>query len=184
MKIAVVGTGISGSVIAYNLCKDHDITVFESEGRLGGHTNTIQVSNDGHNQAIDTGFIVFNDHTYPNFTKLLKDIDQQSQLSEMSFSVQSESTGIEYCGSLSSGYSTLDKLFAQRSNIFRPKFYRMIYDILRFNKESLKIISNLSGSEIVSEYLAQKKYSKTFINYYLLPMAAAIWSAKPDLILE
>ncbi len=184
MKIAVVGTGISGSVIAYNLCKDHDITVFESEGRLGGHTNTIQVLNDGHNLAIDTGFIVFNDHTYPNFTKLLKDIDQQSQLSEMSFSVQSESTGIEYCGSLSSGYSTLDKLFAQRSNIFRPKFYRMVYDILRFNKESLKIISNLSGSEIVSEYLAQKKYSKTFINYYLLPMAAAIWSAKPDLILD
>ena len=178
MKIAVVGTGISGSVIAYNLCKDHDITVFESEGRLGGHTNTIQVSDDGYDLAIDTGFIVFNDRTYPNFIKLLEEIGQQSQLSEMSFSVQSESTGIEYCG------SSLDKLFAQRSNFFRPKFYRMIYDILRFNKESFKIINSLSGSEIVSEYLVEKNYSKTFINYYLLPMSAAIWSAKLDSILD
>mgnify|MGYP001278634504 FL=1 len=178
MKIAVIGTGISGSVIAYNLCKNHDITVFESEGRLGGHTNTIKVSDDGHDLAIDTGFIVFNDRTYPNFIKLLEDIGQQSQLSEMSFSVQSESTGIEYCG------SSLNKLFAQRSNFFRPKFYRMIYDILRFNKESFKIINNLSGSEIVSEYLVEKNYSKTFINHYLLPMSAAIWSAKPDSILD
>ena len=178
MKVAVIGTGISGSVIAYNLCKDHDITVFESEGRLGGHTNTIKVSDDGHDLAIDTGFIVFNDRTYPNFIKLLEEIGQQSQLSEMSFSVQSESTGIEYCG------SSLNKLFAQRSNFFRPKFYRMIYDILRFNKESFKIINSLSGSEIVSEYLVEKNYSKTFINHYLLPMSAAIWSAKPDSILD
>ncbi|MAD91610.1 MAG: FAD-dependent oxidoreductase, partial [Gammaproteobacteria bacterium] len=178
MKIAIVGSGITGNVIAYNLCKDHDITVFESDDRIGGHTNTIQVSEEDNNFAIDTGFIVFNDRTYPNFIRLLEEIGQESQLSEMSFSVQSESTGLEYCG------SSLNKLFAQRINIFRPKFYCMIYDILRFNKESLKIINNLDGSELVSEYLLRNKYSKTFIDHYLLPMSAAIWSAEPNSILN
>ena len=116
MNIAIIGTGIAGNVAAYKLRQEHDITVFEAGSYVGGHTNTVDVEEGATRLAIDTGFIVFNDRTYPNFIGLLDEIGQASQPSVMSFSVQSEDSGLEYGG------SSLNSLFAQRRNILRPAF--------------------------------------------------------------
>jgi len=178
MKIAIIGTGIAGNVAAYNLRQHHDITVFESGAYIGGHTNTFDVDEAGTTHAVDTGFIVFNDHTYPNFIGLLDEIGQESQPSAMSFSVQQQDTGLEYAG------SSLNTLFAQRSNLLRPAFYRMIRDILRFNKESLPDADCLDDAETIGAYFTQKNYGNEFIEQYLVPMAAAIWSAEPGAVLD
>lgn len=171
MKIAVVGTGIAGSVAAYHLAKEHEITVFESDSRIGGHTNTVEVDRFGQTYSVDTGFIVFNDWTYPNFIALLEELGVAWQDSDMGFSVQHEGTGLEYSG------STLNSLFAQRSNLFRPSFYRMVRDILRFNKESLAVLEDQEREPLLGEYLGAHLYSEEFINHFILPMGAAIWSA-------
>ena len=178
MKIAIIGTGIAGNVAAYKLRDNHDITVYESGSYVGGHTNTIDVFERGRRIPVDTGFIVFNDNTYPNFIRLLDEIGQESQQSEMSFSVQSESGNLEYKG------STLDALFAQRRNILRPPFYRMVRDILRFNREASAWNEAPDDSATLGEYLLRHGYSREFADHYLLPMAAAIWSAEPVSVLE
>lgn len=178
MKIAIIGTGIAGNVVAYKLSQEHDVTVFESAGYIGGHTNTVDVFERGRSIPVDTGFIVFNDRTYPNFIRLLDEIGQASQPSEMSFSVRADSHDLEYKG------SSLDSLFAQRSNILRPPFYRMVRDILRFNKEALCWAEEQDESRTLGEYLLSNGYSREFTDHYLLPMAAAIWSAEPISILE
>lgn len=178
MKIAIIGTGIAGNVAAYKLRQQHDITVFEAGSYVGGHTNTVDVEDSGTRLAVDTGFIVFNDRTYPNFIDLLDEIGQASQPSVMSFSVQKEDSGLEYGG------SSLNSLFAQRSNILRPAFYRMIRDILRFNDATLQHVEELDESETIGAYLARNNYSKEFTDQYLVPMAAAIWSAEPVAILD
>jgi len=178
MNIAIIGTGIAGNVAAYKLRQEHDITVFEAGSYVGGHTNTVDVEEGANRLAIDTGFIVFNDRTYPNFIGLLDEIGQASQPSVMSFSVQSEDSGLEYGG------SSLNSLFAQRRNILRPAFYRMIRDILRFNEATLQHVEELDDSEALGAYLARNNYSKEFIDQYLVPMAAAIWSAEPIAILD
>ncbi|MHC4227890.1 MAG: NAD(P)/FAD-dependent oxidoreductase [Planctomycetota bacterium] len=178
MKIAIIGTGIAGNVVAYKLRQDHDITVFESGDYVGGHTNTVDVYENDRPYAVDTGFIVFNDRTYPNFIRLLDEIGQESQPSQMSFSVQSEDGGIEYSG------SSLNALFAQRRNILRPPFYRMIRDILRFNETALLDSDRLSESVALRAYLAENGYSDEFVDHYLVPMAAAIWSAEPVAVLD
>ncbi len=178
MKIAIIGTGIAGNVAAYKLRNEHEITVFEAGTYIGGHTNTLDVYENNQRYAIDTGFIVFNDRTYPNFIRLLDEIGQGSQPSEMGFSVQAENDGIEYSG------SSLNALFAQRRNIFRPPFYRMIRDILRFNRTALPSVSHLDESETLGDYLFENGYSHEFIDHYLVPMAAAIWSAEPVSVLD
>jgi len=178
MKIAIIGTGIAGNVAAYKLRQEHDITVFEAGSYVGGHTNTVDVIEDGRQIAVDTGFIVFNDRTYPNFIQLLDEIGQESQRSEMSFSVQAEGSNIEYSG------SSLNALFSQRMNILRPPFYRMISDILRFNKTTLPSVDHLDYSESVGDYLFENGYSHEFVDHYLVPMAAAIWSAEPVSVLD
>ena len=178
MNIAIIGTGIAGNVAAYKLRQEHDITVFEAGSYVGGHTNTVDVEEGANRLAIDTGFIVFNDRTYPNFIGLLDEIGQASQPSVMSFSVQSEDSGLEYGG------SSLNSLFAQRRNILRPAFYRMIRDILRFNEATLQHVEEFDDSEALGAYLARNNYSKEFIDQYLVPMAAAIWSAEPIAILD
>ena len=178
MKIAIVGTGIAGNVAAFKLRQEHEITVFESAAYVGGHTNTVDVYEDGVEHAVDTGFIVFNDRTYPNFIQLLSDIGQESQPSQMSFSVQAEDKGIEYSG------SSLNALFAQRKNIVRPPFYRMIRDILRFNGNTLPNINQVDESEKLGDYLAQNGYGDEFVDHYLVPMAAAIWSAEPKSVMD
>lgn len=179
-KIAVIGAGISGLTAAYRLGERHDVTLFEANAWAGGHTNTVDVMVDGEKHAIDTGFIVFNERTYPNFIRLLNELGVASRPTEMSFSVRCEDTGLEYCG------STLNGLFAQRRNLLRPSFYRMIRDILRFGREATSIaegndseLSSGAGSAAVAtvgEFLHRRRYSSEFCRNYLLPMGAAIWS--------
>ena len=173
MKIAIIGTGIAGNVAAYKLRDQHDITVFEALHYPGGHTNTIDIEENGRTIPVDTGFIVFNDRTYPNFIRLLDDLGQASQPSVMSFSVRSDARDFEYNG------ASIDTLFAQRSNLFRPSFHRMIRDILRFNREAVVDETQVSDTYTIGEYLDEKGYGNEFLGDYLVPMAAAIWSAEP-----
>ena len=178
MKIAIIGTGISGNVAAYYLNKEHDITVYEANDYLGGHTHTHNIKLEGKSYSVDTGFIVFNYKTYPNFTGLLEELGVKEQLSKMSFGVKCEKTGLEYMG------STINSLFAQRRNIFRPSFWRMILDILRFNRQATDLLEDASDDISLGEYLKREKFSQTFINYYLVPMAAAVWSADLNLMYQ
>lgn len=170
MRIAIIGSGISGLVAACKLHQHHEITVFEANDYIGGHTNTVDVEVDGKSYAIDTGFIVFNDRTYPNFCQLLDELDVESRPTPMSFSVRSEADNLEYNG------SSLGGLFAQRRNLLRPQFYRMVSDILRFNRDSVELLNDADDTITVGEYLRQNEYSAQFANHYLLPMGAAIWS--------
>jgi len=176
MKIAVIGTGIAGNVAAYHLAREHEITVFEADDRIGGHTNTVAVEHQGNSYAIDTGFIVFNESTYPNFIKLMDDLGVAWQDSDMGFSVRHEKTGLEYSG------STLNSLFAQRGNLLKPSFYRMIRDILRFNKEAPRLLLPDALDVSLASFLAAGNYSSEFINHFIIPMGAAIWSAKPSVM--
>lgn len=172
MKVAIIGAGISGLTAAYRLSTAHDVTVFEANHYPGGHTNTVDVELDGEQHAIDTGFIVFNDWTYPNFIALLNELNVSSVPTSMSFSVRCDAENLEYNG------SSVNGLFSQRRNLIRPSFYRMLRDILRFGKEAPEVLRGFSvaGETTVGEYLAQKKYSREFAEHYLLPMGSAIWS--------
>jgi predicted NAD/FAD-binding protein len=171
MKIAVIGTGIAGNIAAWKLARDHDVTVFEAASRIGGHTNTLDVELDGQVYAVDTGFIVFNGRTYPNFIAMLDELGVAWQDSDMSFSVRHHRTGLEYNG------SNLNGLFAQRSNLFRPRFHGMIRDILRFNREAPKLLEPGAADPTLSAYFDQENYSQAFVENFILPMGAAIWSA-------
>jgi predicted NAD/FAD-binding protein len=174
MRIAVVGTGIAGNVAAYHLNREHDITVFEAENHVGGHSHTHDVEQDGEHYSIDTGFIVFNDWTYPNFIELLTDLGVEAINSEMSFSVKCGRTGLEYNG------TSLNSLFAQRRNLIRPSFWRMLRDILRFSREAPALLAPDTADVSLGQYLRLNKYSRQFIDRYLIPMGAAIWSAAPE----
>lgn len=173
MKIAIVGTGIAGNVAAYHLSHEHEISVFEADSRIGGHTHTIDVNLAGRQYAVDTGFIVFNDRTYPNFIELLDDLGVASQASDMSFSMRNENNGLEYKG------STLNTLFAQRRNLLRPSFFRMIRDVLRFEREAPGVLEYGAAPISLGEFLKTGNYSAEFTEQYIIPMGAAIWSAQP-----
>lgn len=181
MKIAIIGTGISGMLAAHLLSQDHQLTVFEANDYIGGHTHTVAVARNEKTYPIDTGFIVFNDQTYPNFIKLLDHLGVASQPSTMSFSLTCERTGLEY------NAATLNALFAQRRNLFRPAFYRMLRDIVRFNREAPALVhtqSQAPATLTLGKYVNDHAYSQPFIEYYLMPMGAAIWSAKPHAMWE
>ena len=173
MRIAIVGSGISGLTTAWLLARQHDVVVFEAEQRIGGHTATVDVRLDGRDYAIDTGFIVYNDRTYPNFIRLMSELGVSSQPTEMSFSVSHDTARLEYAG------SDLNTLFAQRRNLLRPAYWRMLRDILRFNRESVRDLEEgRIGPELgLGEYLDTNHYSEEFRNWYLIPMGAAIWSS-------
>ena len=179
-RIAIIGSGISGLSAAWFLRNRHDITVFEAADRIGGHTATVDVELQGQSYAVDTGFIVYNDWTYPNFIRLMDAIGVTSRPTQMSFSVHCDRTGMEYCG------SNLNGLLAQRSNIVSPRFWRMVRDIIRFNRESVEDLDagRVADDESLGEYLTARGYSDTFINQYLVPMGAAIWSASTRTMLE
>jgi len=164
-------------VAAWYLQQRHSITVFEANDYIGGHTHTVPIEKDGRSYAIDTGFIVFNKRTYPNFCQLLDRLGVESQESEMSFSVKCERTGLEYCG------TSLNTLFAQRTNLFRPSFLQMLMEILRFNRESPELLSEDSVEISLGDYLIRGRYSQTFRENYLIPMGAAIWSTSPSKML-
>lgn len=170
MKIGIIGSGISGLVTAYRLSSQHNVTLFEANDYVGGHTNTVRVELEGETHDVDTGFIVFNDRTYPNFFRLLDELEVESQPTSMSFSVRCDRTGLEYNG------TSLNGLFAQRTNLFRPHFHRMIRDILRFNREAVLLLDRGGEEMTVAEFLRTNRYSDAFANHYLLPMGSAIWS--------
>jgi predicted NAD/FAD-binding protein len=173
LRIAVVGTGIAGNIAAHRLHPRHDVTVFEASSYVGGHSNTIEVADGEDVRMLDTGFMVFNHRTYPHFTELLRELEIDSFETSMSFSVRCETNGLEYNG------STLNSLFAQRRNLLRPSFHRMIRDILRFNREAVSLLESDAPFLTLAEYLARSKYSREFVQHYLLPMGASIWSAEP-----
>lgn len=173
MKIAIVGSGISGLTAAYLLHREHEITLFEANGYIGGHTNTVEVEQEGQKYAVDTGFIVFNGKNYPNFVKILDQLEVESQPTSMSFSVRCARTGLEYNG------TSLNGLFAQRRNLLRPSFYRMVMDILRFYREAHELLEGGDESMTLGEYLGRKGFSPQFVEHHIVPMGAAIWSADP-----
>ena len=177
MKIGIIGAGISGLVAAEKLRHLHDVTVFEAGSYIGGHTNTIDVETPDGLLAVDTGFIVFNDRTYPNFIALLDRLGVPSQDTIMSFSVKCERTGLEYRG------ADLNGLFAQRRNLLNPKFYRLLMDMLKFfrlGEAMLEADSDMDESESVESFLRRNKFSDQFVQQYFLPMGAAIWSSSYD----
>lgn len=168
-KIAIIGSGIAGLTCGYYLAGKHAVTLYESEGRLGGHTHTVDVDWAGEQSRIDTGFIVFNDRTYPNFIELMEANHVPYQPTEMSFSVRNDAIGLEYNG------HNLNTLFAQRSNVWRPKFWKMLQDIVRFNAD-VRDYAEGAPKLTVGEYLDSNGYSEMFKDNYVLPMISAIWS--------
>ena len=178
MKIAIIGTGIAGLTAAHLLHHRHDITVYEAANYVGGHVNTIEVHEDHQSIAIDTGFIVFNDWTYPHFEKLLSTLDVQVQNSEMSFSAQCEATDFEWSG------NGLRGLIFNKENWNQYKAYQILFDVLRFNKTAKEYLVSDQFNQTLGEFLTQNKFSETFIQNYLVPMGAAIWSSEPGQINE
>ena len=186
-RIAIIGSGISGQTCGYLLSKQHHVTLFEANDYVGGHTATIDLDIDNKTLAVDTGFIVFNDRTYPNFIKMMKQIGITSKATEMSFSVHNKASGLEYNG------HNLDTLFAQRKNLLNPRFYYFIIEILRFNRLAKKATTliqsdqtaegakvnqaNLDTQVALGEFLDQHGFSDYFATHYVLAMTAAIWSA-------
>ncbi len=178
MKIAIIGSGVSGLTVAHMLNKQHDISVFESSDYVGGHVNTIHIEDAQRNLEIDTGFIVFNDWTYPNFEKLIKNLDIKIQNSQMSFSAKCEATGFEWSG------NGLKGLMFNRDNWNQLKSYQMFSDIIRFNKDAKLFIQEKNIDISLGQFLKNRKYSDAFIKYYILPMGAAIWSSEAPQINE
>ncbi|TNE83367.1 MAG: FAD-dependent oxidoreductase [Gammaproteobacteria bacterium] len=172
-KIAVIGAGISGLTAAWLLAEHHEITLYESANYAGGHTNTRKVEAGGRWWPVNTGFIVFNDWTYPNFVRLMERLDVASEASNMSFSVACSRTGLQYNG------TNLNTLFAQRRNVLNLPFLKMIHEILRFNRETRADLASdaIDGGETLGNYLGRKGYSAYFRRNYIVPMGAAIWSA-------
>lgn len=170
MRIAIIGSGIAGLTAAWRLHASHDVTVFEAAHRAGGHTHTHRFDIDGQSIAVDTGFIVFNDRNYPNLERLFADLGIRGAASGMSFSVSCERTGIEYNGGSVTG------LFARWRNLITPDFWLMIRDILRFNREAPALLDVDAVGPSLGEYLESARFSRPFMDRYLLPMGAAIWS--------
>ncbi|MCK6458448.1 MAG: FAD-dependent oxidoreductase, partial [Planctomycetes bacterium] len=177
MRIAIVGSGISGLLCGHLLHGDHEVTIFEAEDYAGGHTHTVEVESGGRVHAVDTGFIVYNDRTYPNFSALLARLGVRTRPTTMSFSVRCDRTGLEYNG------SSLRQIFVQRRNLVRPSFLRMLRDILRFNRDAPRILDTPLASRPLEDLLREGGYSREFAERYLVPMGSAIWSMPPRRIL-
>ena len=178
MKIAVIGSGISGMVSAYKLSSKNDVTVYEKNSYIGGHTNTIDVNNGVANIPVDTGFIVFNKKTYPNFVKLMESLGVAYQKTSMSFSVRCQSTGLEYNG------TDFNRLFAQRSNLFKPSFYKFIAGIAAFNGKAKQFLQSDQPEITLREFVKREGIAEKVVSHYLIPMAAAVWSADPEQMWE
>jgi uncharacterized protein len=179
LRIAVIGTGISGLSAAWLLQPKHDVTVYEKAGRVGGHSNTVSVRLDGVDLDVDTGFIVYNATTYPNFVELLRVLGVESHDTDMSFAASLDGGRIEYSG------ASLAGLFSQRSNLLRPRFWRMLADLVRFYASATRDARlPMAEDTTLGEYLAAGRYGAAFRDHHILPMASAIWSAPPAEILS
>lgn len=174
MRVAIVGAGISGLSCAWHLQHDHEVTLFEAGRHAGGHVNTVDVDTPTGPRAIDTGFIVFNRSDYPHFSNLLDALDVATQPTSMSFSVHDERTGREY-----NATDSLNRVFAQRGNLLRPDFHRMLIDIVRFYRRAPALLECSPPGPTLDEYLETEGYSGVFRDFHLLPMASALWSAPP-----
>ena len=163
MKIAIIGSGISGMAAAYLLNKNHDVTLYEKNDYIGGHSNTLEINYNGKQIAVDTGFIVFNNHTYPNLTKLFNDLGVVVKKSDMSFAASINQGQIEYAG------TNLGTVFAQKKNIFNWQFLLMLRDIMKFNKSATNILQRADNISL-GEFLDELKMGKYFREFYLLPM--------------
>jgi predicted NAD/FAD-binding protein len=181
MNIAVVGTGISGLVAAHLLGRHHAVTVLEAEARIGGHAHTVRAEVDGRVHDVDTGFIVFNEKTYPGFCRLLARLGVESQPSDMSFSVRSDRHGVEYATHSLNGW------FARRRHMVDPRFHAMLREILRFHRESRAALA-AGGEELealrLGDLVRRRGYSSRFVDLFLVPMGAAIWSTPPSRFLD
>jgi len=178
-KLAIIGSGIAGMCAAYFLNDKYDITIFEKNDYVGGHTNTVKVDENGKPIFIDTGFMVFNKVTYPNLTKLFEQLNVPIKPTDMSFSVTHVESGLEYTG------SGINGLFSQRKNIFNPGFIKMLLQINRFNSECMETLDNHRYSNYsLAEYVEEKKYGQDFLHKYLIPMSSAVWSTPPDMMLK
>lgn len=180
MDIAVIGSGISGLACAHYLSRKHQVSVFEASDQIGGHTATVDVRLGTRRYAVDTGFIVYNDWTYPRFIALLDEIGVSSKPTAMGFSVRDERSGLEYSG------NNLNTLFAQRRNLLSPRFLGMLRDLLRFNREAVADLEGeqLEAGETLGDYLRRRRYGDAFTNQYLVPMASAIWSSDCASVLD
>jgi predicted NAD/FAD-binding protein len=174
MKIAIIGGGISGLTASYLLYKDFDITLFEANDYIGGHTHTVPVNRDHGSYMVDTGFIVFNKKTYPNFCKIISNLGIEYQPTQMTFSVKCLRTGIEY------NAHSLNTFFAQRKNLFVPSHYKMILDIFRFRSEFDRLLDHDLDAEPLVPYLEKNNYSRSFIDLFILPITSSLWSAAPE----
>ncbi len=180
-SLAIIGTGIAGLGCAHFLQRHYDLTLFEPNDYIGGHTNTVTAPEPGTGKQvpIDTGFMVFNHVTYPLLTRLFKDLGVPTKKTDMSFSVRHAETGLEFAG------SSLNHLFAQRRNLFRPRFYRMLASIDRFNKEAIAALDDPKvKEETLGDYVRRRNYGQDFFDLYLVPMSSAVWSTPPELMLE
>ncbi len=178
-RIAIIGTGVSGLGCAWQLRNLADITLIEKEARPGGHSNTVEVEEDGKMLPIDTGFIVFNHATYPNLVQLFRELDVHTKPSEMSFSVQHLPEGLEYNG------MGPDKIFAQRSNLLRPRFYGLLYQVLRFFRLAKAALADPDTQGLtVREFTVRHRLGKDFLDFYLVPMSSAVWSTDPAQMLD
>ncbi|MGB8196518.1 MAG: FAD-dependent oxidoreductase [Acidimicrobiales bacterium] len=173
-RIAVIGSGVSGLVAARHLDPRSDLVLFESDARIGGHVNTVEVHEADQTLGIDTGFIVFNAPNYPGFTDLLDELGVDTKPSDMSFSVSSSVTGLEYRG------TNVNTMLARRSNLVRPSFIRMVADIPRFNRAARSLLEHDDIGLSLDDFVRREGLSRPFIDDYLVPLGAAIWSANPQ----
>lgn len=178
MRIAVVGSGIAGMAAAWQLANEHQVVLFEADSRLGGHTHTHTVQHEGRSFQVDSGFIVHNPENYPLLTAMFRELEVETQPTTMSFSVHSQRTGLEY------NAGTLNGLFCQRSNLLRPRFYRMVADILRFYREAPALLDGDAQGPALGDYLREHRYSPMFVDEHLIPMASALWSSPSDRVLQ
>ncbi len=179
MKIAIIGTGISGLGCAHFLHDRHELTLYEQADYIGGHTNTITVHESSREVPIDTGFMVFNHATYPNLTRLFRELNVETMATDMSFSVQHMPTNLEYSG------GSMNLLFGQRRNLFRPRHWRMLMQMDRFNREAVPALDDPQFAEMsLRDYVLQRGYGEDMLNFFLIPMGSAVWSTPPDLMAD
>jgi predicted NAD/FAD-binding protein len=180
-RVAVIGSGISGLSVAHGLRDDAQVTLFESSDYFGGHTNTVDVTLDGVTHGVDTGFLVLNERTYPNLLRLFAELGVEIAKSDMSFSVQVPGQGLEWSG------CDLNTVFAQRRNLLRPRFWRMLADLMRFNRLATALAQSGQAAQLgqpIGEFLAQHRFSTEFSEWYFLPMIGCIWSCPIDQMLR